>query len=197
MTFGIPLLFIYNGLITNIIIPILIICIFIFAFSIILIIIRIIDGKKNKVFLISKLERKNFLKNLGISLTLIVLIISISLSMIFYSKMDDYLKSELIKMSSGESIMIKEFKSDFIFKYILNIFFYSPSIKKENKKENIIKYFISKDEYIDILRKKIKFLLIPLFIISFNKIVKCFLIEVKYSVEQFLFFFWFIFIFLI
>ena len=191
LTFGLPLLFIYNDLLTNIIIPILIICIISFLFSLILIIIHIADGKRNKALLIVKWERKIILKNIGIIFNLIALIISISLSIIFYSKSNYYYRKEIIKMSYEECPLLCEFKSDFLFKYILNIIFYNPSIINKSYEGKEIKYvFLSGgDMEINILRKKIMALLIPLLILSFIKAIKCILIEVKYPVERFIFFF--------
>ena len=191
LTFGLPLLFIYNDLLTNIIIPLLIICIIAFLFSLILIIIHIADGKRNKALLIVKWERKIILKNIGIIANLIALIVSISLSIIFYSKSNYYYKKEIIKMSCEESHLLSEFKSDFLFKYILNMIFYNPSIINKSNEGKEIKYaFLSGgDMEINILRKKIMALIIPLLILSFIKTIKCILIEVKYPVERFIFFF--------
>lgn len=191
LAFGLPLLFIYNNLLTNIIIPILIICIIALIFSLILIIIHFVDGKINKALLIVKWERNIILENIGLTFNLIVLIISISLSIIFYSKSNYYYNKEIIKMNYGDSFLLKELKSDFLFKFILNMIFYNPSIINQSNEGNTIKYYFSSgdDIEINILRKKIMALLIPLLILSFNKTIKCFLIEVKYPIEKFIFFF--------
>ena len=189
LTFGLPLLFIYNSRITNIIIPALIICIFALIFSIALIILHIVDGNKHKVPLIAKWERKNILKNIGISFTLIILIISVSLTINFYSKAIIYQNDEAIILDNEEASLSEELKCDFFFKYILNMIYFFPSDINENNKNHVIKYYFSEDEYINILRRKIMNSSIPLLLVSFNKIIKCFIIQVKYPVEQFLFFF--------
>ena len=189
LTFGLPLLFIYNSIIKNIITPFLIICIFALIFSIVLIIIHIIDGNKHKSSLIAKWERKNILKNIGISFTLIILIISVSLTINFYSKAIIYQNDEAIILDNEEASLSEELKCDFFFKYILNMIYFFPSDINENNKNHIIKYYFSEDEYINILRRKIMNSSIPLLLVSFNKIIKCFIIQVKYPVEQFLFFF--------
>ena len=186
LTSGLPLLFIYNGIIKNIIIPFLIICIFALIFSISLIIIHIVDGKRNKAYLAAKWERKNILKNIGVSFTLILLIVSVSLAIKFYSNIMSYYDKEEIIIDYKQSSLAHELTCDFLFKYILNMILLSPSdIIKNNK----IQYYFSEDDIINILKKEIMLLLIPLLIISFNKIIKCFLIQVKYAIEQFLFFF--------
>lgn len=189
LTFGLPLLFIYNSIIKNIITPFLIICIFALIFSIALIIIHIIDGNKHKSSLIAKWERKNILKNIGISFTLIILIISVSLTINFYSKAIIYQNDEAIILDNEEASLSEELKCDFFFKYILNMIYFFPSDINENNKNHVIKYYFSEDEYINILRRKIMNSSIPLLLVSFNKIIKCFIIQVKYPVEQFLFFF--------
>ena len=189
LTFGLPLLFIYNSIITNIIIPILIICIFSLIFSISLIIMHIIDGKKTKTSLIAKWERKNIMKNIGISFTLIIFIISVSLAINFYSKAIIYQRDEDIILDKDEASLSKELESDFFFKYILNMIYFFPSDVNESNKSHKIKYYFSDQKYINILRREIMSSLIPLLIISFNKTIKCFLIQVKYPVGKFLFFF--------
>ena len=190
LTFGLPLLFIYNGLLTNIIIPILIISVIALIFSLILIIIHIVDGKINKAVLIVKWERKIILKNIRIIFNLIFLIASISLSIIFYSKSNYFIKMDRIKMEYKDNFMLKKLKSDFLFKYILNMIIYNPSEIDKDYEGNEIKYFFSNNDIeINILRKKIMALLIPLLILSFIKTVKCILIEVKYPIERFIFFF--------
>ena len=189
LTFGLPLLFIYNSRITNIIIPFLIICIFSLIFSIVLIIIHIVDGKKHKAPLIAKWERKNILKNIGISFTLIILIISILLTINFYSKAIIYQNDEDIILDYEEASLSKELNCDFFFKYILNMIYFFPSDINENNKNHKIKYYLREEEYINILRRKIMNSSIPLLLVSFNKIIKCFIIQIKYPVEQFLFFF--------
>ena len=190
LTFGLPLLFIYNGLLTNIIIPILIISVIALIFSLLLIIIHIVDGKINKAVLIVKWERKIILKNIRIIFNLIFLIASISLSIIFYSKSNYFIKMDRIKMEYKDNFMLKKLKSDFLFKYILNMIIYNPSAIEKSYEGNEIKYFFSNNDIeINILRKKIMALLIPLLILSFIKTVKCILIEVKYPIERFIFFF--------
>lgn len=189
LTFGLPLFFIYNGLISNIIIPILIICVIALLFSILLIIVHFVDGKRNKVNLIEKWERKNILKNIGISITIIILIISLSFTIIFYSKTINYLEKQDIIMDSQNSPLSKELTSDFFFKYTLNMISFAPSDISESNEKNLIKFYFSEEDIINELKNKIMNLLVPLIIISFNKVIKCFLIEVKYPIEQFIFFF--------
>lgn len=193
LVFGLPLLFIYNSLISNKIIPILIICIICFLFSISIIVVHCIDGKKNRAQLISKWERKIILKNLGLSITLMILIISPILGIIFYSKLNHYKEDELIILDYENTSISYELKTDFLFGYILNMIYFEPSSINENNKKNTIKYYSNEKEeeklYIDVLRDKMLKIYIPLLIISFNKVIKSFLIEVKFTLEQMVFFF--------
>jgi hypothetical protein len=190
LTFGLPLLFVYNDLITNIIIPILIICVFSLVFSIILIIVHCVDGKKNKAYLIAKWERKNILKNIGVIFTLIILIVSVSLTLDFYSRAISIRENQVI-VAYDVSDLSKELNCDYFFRYIFNMICFKPSQLKESNENNIVKYYFYEDNILVLseLRKKLMVLLIPLLVISFNKVIKCFLIQVKYTIEQFTFFF--------
>ena len=186
---GIPLLLIYNNLIRNIAIPLLIIDIFSLIFSFILIVVHIWDGKANKTGYLQKWERKNILKNIGIIFTLIILIISIGLAINFYSRIINYKDDEKIVIDISGSTMSKELTSDFLFKYIINMAFLSPKdVNSDNENYNI-KFYVNDDGDINILRKKLMSVLIPLLIICFNKIIKCFIIEVKFTIAQLFFFF--------
>ena len=189
LTLGLPLLLIYKGSVTNSIFPILFVCIFTLIFSILLIVIRFMDARKNYQIIIAKWERKNILKNIGISITLIILIVSVSLAINAYSKIIFYLNTEAIILDLNDSGLSNEIIYDFFFKYIFHMICFDPSKINENIEKYKIKYYFSDEDYIGILRNKFMALLIPLMIISFNKSIKCFLVEVKYPLEQFLFFF--------
>lgn len=193
LVFGLPLLFIYNSLITNKIIPILIICIICTLFSILIIVVHCVDGKKNNAFLIAKWERKIILKNIGVTFTLMILIMSISIGIITYSKIINYNKDEKIIFDYEETSISFELDSDYLLKYILDMIYFEPSNVDDNNKNNTIKYFFNEiereEKSIDTIRNKMFWTYIPLLIISFNKISKCFLIDVKFPFEQGIFFF--------
>jgi heme/copper-type cytochrome/quinol oxidase subunit 2 len=186
---GIPLLLIYNNLIRNIAIPFLIIDIFSIIFSFILIMVHICDGKANKTGFLQKWERKNILKNIGTIFTLIILIISIGLIINFYSKIINYKDDEKIVIDISGSTMSKELTADFLFKYIINMAFLSPKDINSDNEDFNIKFYVKEDNDINILRTKLMSILIPLLIICFNKIIKCFIIEVKFTIAQMFFFF--------
>jgi hypothetical protein len=186
---GIPLLLIYNNLIRNIAIPFLIIDIFSIIFSFILIVVHIWDGKANKTGFLQKWERKNILKNIGTIFTLIILIISIGLIINFYSTIINYKDDVKIIMDISGSTISKELTADFLFKYIINMAFLSPKDVNSDNEDFNIKFYVKEDNDINILRKKLMSMLIPLLIICFNKIIKCFIIEVKFTIEQLFFFF--------
>ena len=186
---GIPLLLIYNNLIGNIAIPFLIIDIFSLIFSLILIVVHIWDGRANKMGFLQKWERKNIFKNIGTIFTLMILIISIGVIINFYSNIINYKVDEKIVIDISGSTMSKELTADFLFKYIINMAFFSPiDVNSDNENYNI-KFYVNDDDDINILRKKLIPILIPLLIICFNKIIKCFIIEVKFTIAQLLFFF--------
>ena len=187
---GIPLLLIYNNLIRNIAIPFLIIDIFSIIFSFILIVVHIWDGKANKTGFLQKWERKNIFKNIGTIFTLIILIISIGLIINFCSKIINYKDDEKIVIDTNGSTISKEITADFLFKYIINMAFLSPKDVNSDNEDFNIKFYVNDDNDINILRKKLMSILIPLLIICFNKIIKCFIIEVKFTIEQLFFFFW-------
>lgn len=189
LTFGLPLLFIYSNIITNIMVPILIIIIIALTFSILLIVIHIIDAKRSKASLISKWERKHILKNIGVSYTIIILIVSICFLIKFYAQIYYYIEKEEIILVQKDSILGEELVTDFWFKYIFNIIIYKYEQIDNNYKNNKIKYYISNYGYLDILKKKLMYSFIPLLILSFNKVIKCLLIEVKFVIEQFILFF--------
>lgn len=186
---GIPLLLIYNNLISNIAIPFLIIAIFSLIFSFLLIVVRIWDGIANKTGFLQKWERKNIFKNIGTIFTLIILIISIGFILNLCSKITDYKNDEKIVIDISGSTMSKELTADYLFKYIINMAFFSPNDVNSNNEDYNIKFYVNDDEDINILRKKLIFILIPLLIICFNKIIKCFIIEVKFTIAQLIFFF--------
>ena len=181
---GLPLLIIYNNLVKSIIIPILIIPIFSLLYSLILIIISVLQATKRKVELIEKWERKNILKNIGAIITSIIIIVSLSLLYQFYSQVILDSEKEDIIVDYEESTLSENFTSDFVFKYILNmISFDSYAISNENNKKKI-QYYFNGDEIINLLRHYLKISLIPLLILSFNKVVKSLIIKVKHTIGQ-------------
>lgn len=185
---GIPLLLIYNNLINNIAIPFLIIAIISIIFSLILIVMRILDGKAKNNFL-KKFQRINILKNIGIIFTLIILIISIGFAINFYSIIIQYKGEEKIIIDISGSSISKKLATDFLFKYIINMAFFCPKDVNSDNENYDIKFYINDDEEINNLRNKLIYALIPLLLICFNKIIKCIIIEVKFTIAQLFFFF--------
>jgi len=181
---GLPLLIIYNNLVKSIIIPILIIPIFSLLYSLVLIIISAVQAKKGKIQLIDKWERKNLFKNIGAIITSIIIIVSLSFLYQFYSQVILDLDKEDIILDYKESNMSNNFNSDFVFKYILNmISFDSSAINNENSNKKI-QYYFSEEEIINLLRHYLMISLIPLLILSFNKVVKSLIIKVKHTIGQ-------------
>ena len=179
--FGIPMLFIYFNILGNIIKPIIFILLFSIFFSIILIIIRIIDDKKTPKNIGAKWERKNILKNLGLSITLMILTVSAFFFHHFFDKIiSKEGQLELINNSKKDE---NDYCCDFIMKYIIGCYL----VEEERQYDNQIKE--SSDEILENLFDDLRISCIPLVIFGFNKIIKIIIIEVKYTFSNLLVFF--------
>ena len=183
LTLGLPSLLVYHNRVKNIIIPFLFVSIFTLVFSILLIIIHVLNGNKNKYVLIEKWERKNILKNIGMLFRSIIIIIAMSLIIQFYDQVNEDLDNESIILDKQNSTLSQELEADFIFKYTLNMIFFIPSEMNTNNEKFNVKYYFS-EQKINELRNYLMISLIPLLILSFNKIIKTILIQVKYTLEQ-------------
>lgn len=182
--FGLSMLFIYFKILDNLMKPIIFIILFTLFFSVIIIIIRVIDDLKNKEKLGAKWERKNILKNIGLSLTLIILLVAAFFFHAFFDILLTYKNNNDIMLYYHENYDdIKSFKYDFFLKYIINCFTF--------EKKRIINLDIMVQNYFgeNILEKihwKLMISCIPLLIFCFNKLIKIFLIQVKYTIPQFI-----------
>ena len=185
---GLPLLIIYNNLVKSIIIPIIIIPIFSLLHSLILIIISAVQAKRRKVQLIEKWERKNFFRNIGAIITSIFIIVSLSLLYQFYSQVILDLDTEVIIVDYEESTISENFTSDFVFKYILNMISFDSSAINNKNSNKKIQYYFNGEGIINKLRHYLMISLIPLLILSFNKVVKSLIIKVKHTIGQLLYF---------
>ena len=180
--FGFSMLFIYFKIFNNIMIPILIVLFLTLTFSISMIIIRLYDDMKYKLNYGAKWERKNILQNIGLSLTLIVLIIAAFSLFTFINKLLDYIDEGKIKFDfSQENNGNKSYNYDFILKYIIHCFLIKKS-KIEDKSEKVINNF--DESTLKNLHKNLIISFIPLFIFCISKIIKIILIEVKYTIPK-------------
>ena len=178
--YGIPMLLIYFRIFTNALVPIIFIIIESIFFSLLIIIIRLIDDKKNKLNFGAKWQRKNFCKNLGLSLTLIILLTS---AFLLYNSFNNIIQNKQQLINERDKIFRLEYKKDFFIKYIINcIIIQGNTIENENAKFlNYIDYNIAIDFY-----KSLMISCIPLFIFCFNKIIKTIVIKVKYTFSNLL-----------
>jgi len=199
--FGLSMLFIFFKIFENLMKPIIFIILFTLVFCISLIIIRVIDDFKNQGNIGAKWERNNIVKILGISLTLIILTIGafffhafINNLLAYKNKNDMLLNYNEIKYNNYDK---KPFENDFFLIYIINCFLLDKS-QIENENSIISNYF--GDEILKKLHMSLLISCIPLFIFCFNKLIKVFLIEVKFTIPKFIiyinFFFFIILIFI-
>lgn len=180
--YGTPMLLIYFRIFANALVPIIFLIIESIIFSLLIIIIRIIDDKKYKLNFGAKWQRKNICKNLGLSLTLIILLIS---AFLLYNSFNKIIENKKKLINETDNIFHLEYKKDFIIKYIINCFIIQGNnIENENAKfVNYIDYKVANDFY-----KSLMISCIPLFIFCFNKIIKTIIIKVKYTFSNLLLF---------
>ena len=99
--YGIPMLLIYFRIFTNALVPIIFIIIESIFFSLLIITIRLIDDKKNKLNFGAKWQRKNFCKNLGLSLTLIILLTS---AFLLYNSFNNIIQNKQQLINESDKI---------------------------------------------------------------------------------------------
>ena len=175
------MLFIYFKIFSNFMVPIIFLIFLSLFFSILIIIIRVSDDLKNNVNYGAKWERKNILKNIGLSLTLIVLVISAFLFHNFFNKLLNYNEENQIYNYEDNS---NESAYDFLFQYIINCYL----IDEDNIKDEKLKVNFNKQDssLFKNLHKNLIISLIPLSIFCISKIIKTILIEVKYTIPKFI-----------
>lgn len=186
LLFGVPMFFIFFKVFENIINPIIFIIIFSLVFTLMIVIIRIIDDKKNNLNMLAKWERKNLFKNIGLSFTLIILTFSAFFMHSFFNDIINYKKNGQIKLieNNDEEDNNKDDKKnicDFVISFIINCFLVEDSNLEKNK------IYIDNSILIQ-LYKRLLISCIPLFIFCFNKIIKTILIKVKCTISHLLIF---------
>ena len=179
--FGLSMLFIYFKIFSNFMKPIIFLIFLTLFFSILIIIIRVSDDLKNKINIGAKWERKNILKNIGLILTLTVLVVSAFFFHHFFNKLINYNEANDIYVYD-HSNNSNESKYDFLFEYIINCY-----LIDENKKDEEIKVNFNDDKSVfKNLHKNLVIAFIPLSIFCISKIIKTILIEVKYTIPKFI-----------
>ena len=148
--FGLPMLFIYFKIFENLMKPIIFILLFTLLFSISLLIIRISDDLKNKNNIADKWERKNIVKIIGLSLTLIILTASAFFLHNFFSDLINSKNNGELSFNYNEindndkdnddNNNSNTFINDFVLKYIIYCFLLDKN-KIINEEQKLIYYY--------------------------------------------------------
>ena len=189
--FGLSMLFIYFKIFNNFMKPIIFIIFLTIFFSLLILTVRIIDDLKNKGNIGAKWERNNILKNIGLSLTLIILVVAAFFFHSFFNDLLTYKNNSDIQLEYEENENVDnnnnqiKYQDDFFLKYIINCFLLEPEeIKNENiKVHNYLGNSLLKEIHWSLLK-----CCIPLCIFCFIKLIKLFLIEIKYTIPRFIVF---------
>ena len=191
--FGLSMLFIYFKIFNNFMKPIIFIIFLTIFFSLLIIIVRVIDDIKNKSNIGAKWERNNILKNAGLSLTLIILVVAAFFFHSFFNDLLSYKNDSDIQLQYDENVNNynkKEFEYDFFLKFIINCFLLEQD-KIENENTKVHNYF--RDSILKEIHWSLLKCCIPLSIFCFIKLIKIFLIDVKYTIPKFIVFINFLF----
>ena len=183
--FGLSMLFIYLRIIKSIMIPVIFLIFLSLFFSILLIIIHVVDDLKNKENIGAKWERKNILKNFGLSLTLIILAIGAFFFNKFFNKISYYNEKNYLTVDYHK-YNESNYEFDFIFEYIVNCFIFEDN-SHINGQDKVNIYF-SDSTLLKNLHKSLIISFIPLFIFCTTKLIKTILIEVKYTIAKMIIF---------
>ena len=187
LIFGFSMLFIYFKIFSNFMKPIIFLIFLTLFFSILIIITHVSDDLRNKINIGAKWERKNILKNVGLILTHIVLVISAFFFHHFFSKLANYngthIRYDYNDYNVNSNDRNNKTTYDFLFQYIINSY-----LIDENKIEDeTIKVNFSYDKSnFKNLHKNLIIAFIPLSIFCITKIIKTILIEVKYTIPKFI-----------
>ena len=184
---GFPMLVIYLKIFNNFMKPIIFLILISLFFSLLIIVVHIIDDKRNKVSILAKWERKMIFKNIGLSFTLIILVIWSILMYIFFDNIMEYHNKNEIDLNYDENNDNYVEIHDFIMKYIINCFLFNQN--KINNDKLKVKYYINDSASIlTNLHFSLLIACIPFFIFVMNKLIKAIIIEVKYTVAQLIIF---------
>ena len=185
--FGIPLILIYLKAYQNFMVGFCVMVLISLALCVLIFLIRILDDKKNKINMVAKWERNNFVDFIGLILTFILLIISSFLLKDFFGDVIDYNLNNNLKLvyePDEDGIDDEDYMNinDFFLKFTINCFLLN-STEINNEETNIANY-ISEFSIINDLMKKLSCCFIPLFIFIFNKFIQTIIIQVKYTIPK-------------
>ena len=182
---GVPMIVIYFKIFNNFMKPIIFLILISLFFSILIIVVHIIDDKKNKLSILAKWERKMIFKNIGLSLTLIILAVWAFLMHNFFNNIMEYHKNKEIDLNYDENNDKNEEMHDLIMKYIINCFLFNQTQINNDKLK--VRYIIN-DSVLTNLHFSLLIACIPFFIFVMNKLIKAIIIEVKYTMAQLIIF---------
>ena len=175
-------LIIYSNLFNaNIIISFFIITSFSFIYSLSLIIIRIVDDKKHNLFSLVKWQRNNIVKNFGLCIILLIVILA------------EYFLFKLYKEIKYEyDCYIGNYNNNMpLFNKLINDL-YNYTFNSHTNIYNLNRTYINNNSDInnlaEVITNNLFYASIPLLLLSFSKIIKIILIKLKYSIEQLIFY---------
>ena len=177
-------LILYSNLFNiNIIISFFIITSFSFIYSLSIIIIRILDDKKNNLFSLVKWQRNNIMKNIGLCITILILILVEYFIFKLYKEIKYKYEYEIYigNYNNNMPFFNKLINDLYNYSYNNNIFF-------DNLNSNYINDNNADNNINEIITNNLFYASIPLLLLSFSKIIKIILINLKYSIEQFIFY---------
>lgn len=177
-------LIIYSNLFNiNIIISFFIITSFSFIYSLSIIIIRILDDKKNNLFSLVKWQRNNIMKNFGLCITILILILVEYFIFKLYKE---------IKYEYEYDVYIGNYNKHIpFFNKLINDLYnytYNDNTFFDNLNRNYINDNNAVNNINEVITNNLFYASIPLLLLSFSKIIKIILINLKYSIEQFIFY---------
>ena len=177
-------LIIYSNLFNiNIIISFFIITSFSFIYSLSIIIIRILDDKKNNLFSLVKWQRNNIMKNFGLCITILILILVEYFIFKLYKE---------IKYEYEYDVYIGNYNKHIPFFNKLINDLYNYTYNNNTFFDNLNRNYINDNNAVnninEVITNNLFYASIPLLLLSFSKIIKIILINLKYSIEQFIFY---------
>lgn len=189
--FASPLFLLYYKTIKNIGFPLMIICIITMFFNLCFIVLRILSNKRNKNNLVSKWERKNILSNIGLFVNMGVLLASSIILFFLWQGVANFTKEKEIIVDYEDNGLSKQVSYDYLFNFLLSLFFVKTKKIDKYNYNNKIKFDITfpVEDKMSFLQKYIIYIFIPLSVFCLNKSIKVTLLEVKFQFQQIMVFF--------
>jgi len=176
-------LIIYSSLFNiNIIISFFIITSFSFIYSFSIIIIRIVDDKRHNLFSLVKWQRNNIMKNFGLCITVLILILIEYFIFKLYKEIKHEYDGYIGNYNNNNMSFFNKLINDlYNFTYNRNATIYNLNLNYINDNNNA-------NNIAGVITNNLFYASIPLLLLSFSKIIKIILIKLKYSIEQLIFY---------